>query len=169
MRNDKEYLENQQFRHPVLWAGFGLGAFYIFGHSLGAFIKNMTIVGDGLFTSILFALVILLFFFAKLSTQINEEGIRIKFFPFHTKSVLYPWEQIQELKIITYRPLRDFGGWGIRYGPKGIKAFNVSGKDGLLITLKNGQKRMVGTQQLSDLETFLKQSNKTFELQQGTD
>ena len=41
-------------------------------------------------------------------------------------------------------PIRDYGGWGIRYGPGG-KACNISGKHGVQIELLNGERLLIGS------------------------
>ena len=44
----------------------------------------------------------------------------------------------------TYSLLKDYGGWGIRYGRKG-KAYNVSGNKGVLLTLADGKNGLIGS------------------------
>jgi hypothetical protein len=50
----------------------------------------------------------------------------------------------------TYRPIRDYGGWGIRYG-RGGKAYNVSGNRGVMLELSDGQKLLIGSQRPEEL------------------
>jgi hypothetical protein len=50
----------------------------------------------------------------------------------------------------TYRPIRDYGGWGIRYGRNG-KAYNVSGNRGVMLEFSHGQKLLIGSQKPGDL------------------
>jgi hypothetical protein len=44
----------------------------------------------------------------------------------------------------TFSPLREFGGYGIRYG-KGIKAFFLRGNRGVLVTATSGKKYLIGS------------------------
>ncbi len=99
--------------------------------------------------------VIALFLFAELTTQIDREGIHYRFFPFHFKFHLIPREMIDKAEVVTYKPLRDYGGWGIRFGSKG-KAYNVRGDKGLQLSLQNGRQILFGTQKEQELEIFLK-------------
>jgi hypothetical protein len=61
-----------------------------------------------------------------------------------------PFEAIQTYEAKTYRPLREYGGWGIRYGAAG-KAYNVSGNLGVQLSLLSGRKIMLGSQKPEEL------------------
>ena len=152
MKKDSEFNESQQFRHPVLLGGLGLGALYYFGGLWDALLKGGAIDGPMLIGPITMGLLLALFVFANLKTSINSKGIYVQFFPFHTRYVLYPWKDITQAKLVVYSPLKDFGGWGIRLGWKGTKAFNVKGKEGIYLELKNGKKRLIGTQKPDEAE-----------------
>jgi hypothetical protein len=79
-----------------------------------------------------------------LDTQVRESGIFVRFWPFHRKWVVFGFESIQKAEASTYSPLKDYGGWGIRYGRKG-KAYNVSGNKGVLLTLRDGKNVLIGS------------------------
>ncbi len=87
---------------------------------------------------------IFLIYLAKLDTQVRNEGLFIKFRPFHRRWVMLPFHDIVEANAITYKPLKDYGGWGIRYGPKG-KAYNVSGNKGVLLKFEDGPSILIGS------------------------
>ncbi|MHC4643443.1 MAG: hypothetical protein ACYS32_17515, partial [Planctomycetota bacterium] len=63
----------------------------------------------------------------------------------------------------TYKPILEYGGWGIRcsFTGKG-KAYNVSGNKGVQLVFTNGKKLLIGSQQPDDLaaaiEEMLKQN-----------
>ena len=84
-----------------------------------------------------------LFYKMYLLTVINEDGIQIKFSPF--TDFIIPFNKIKDYKIREYRPIIDYGGWGIRFNKSG-KAYTVSGKIGLQIDLSNGKSILIGTQ-----------------------
>ena len=85
-----------------------------------------------------------LIFVCGLDTQVSQHGVRIRFRPFHRRWVVFDFESIQTAEAITYSPLKDYGGWGIKYGRKG-KAYNVSGNTGVLLTMKNGKCVLIGS------------------------
>jgi len=162
------YREDQKFNEPVIWIGLivsGLVVIGIFGFGFyrqiiqGLPFGNNPMSDNGLIVSfglviLLFLLVFLLFGFARLTTLINRAGIAYKFFPFHFKYQQISWDKIEKFDVIAYKPLRDYGGWGIRIGKKG-KAYNVSGDIGLQLQLKSGKSILIGTQKAVELSDFL--------------
>ena len=98
----------------------------------------------------------LLFYFFELRIKVNEDGFHYQFFPFHIKSHTIKLEDIEKFKAMEYSPLKEYGGWGIRYGFKG-KAYNVSGNLGVKVHLTNGRNILFGSQKHKELEKALKQ------------
>tara|TARA_B100001750_G_scaffold203907_1_gene179983 strand:+ start:4611 stop:4832 length:222 start_codon:yes stop_codon:yes gene_type:complete len=68
--------------------------------------------------------------------------------------VILPFETIKKAAPVTYRPIRDYGGWGIRYGSKG-KAYNVSGNQGVLLEFTKSKPILIGSQKPQDLSTAI--------------
>ena len=89
-----------------------------------------------------------------LDIEVREYGVSIRFWPFHRRWVEFGFDRIQKADAITYRPLRDYGGWGIRYGTKG-KAYNVSGNKGVLLTLSEGKNVLIGSKNHEALESAI--------------
>ena len=89
-----------------------------------------------------------------LQTTINENGIMIKFYPFHRKQKVFNWEDIAHIELLKYSPLFEYGGWGIR-GLGDDKAYNVRGNTGLKIFFKNKNKILIGTQKPDELRDFI--------------
>lgn len=86
------------------------------------------------------------FFAMKLELEIDSAGIHFRFFPVIRKIRLISREEIQRFEIRKYKPIIDYGGWGIKKRFKWGKAYNVSGNIGLQLYLKNGRKVLFGTQ-----------------------
>lgn len=94
----------------------------------------------------------------RLQSGIKEDGIYVRFFPFHFKYIMYPWTDIELCYIRKYNSLIEYGGWGLRFGwLKNGMAYNVSGNMGLQLVHKNGKKRLIGTLKPSEMESVLKQ------------
>ena len=94
--------------------------------------------------------VLLLFFSMKLKTEIDEEGIRLRYFPFTAKKV--KWEEVEEAHVVNYGFV---GGWGIRIWTSYGTVYNVKGTKGLAVTLKNGKKFLIGTQKEKELQQLI--------------
>jgi len=88
-----------------------------------------------------------LFFRSALFVQITDRGVVFRFWPFIRKSRTILKSDIAQYEVRRYKPIREFGGWGIRQGffVKGT-AYNVRGNKGLQLVLKNGKKILIGTQ-----------------------
>lgn len=54
------------------------------------------------------------------------------------------WGNVDSVYIREYRPLKEYGGWGIRDGSSG-RAYNVSGDTGLQIIFKDKERLLIGT------------------------
>jgi len=156
------FSENQRFKQLWIWAIIilinGIFIFGIFqqlykGVPFGTKIMSDSGLIIGLVTCILFDL---LFWSLKLKTSISKEEIHVQFTPFHLKSRTYLWSEISQASVRKYSPIMEYGGWGIR-GFRSNRAFNVSGKIGLQLEFKNGNKLLIGTQKGQEINDLLVQ------------
>lgn len=81
--------------------------------------------------------------FARLEVAVMRTSVEIRWFPFAKRSVAF--EQILRAEAVTYRPVRQFGGWGIRFGPKGARAYSMSGDRAVALTLGDGRQVYLGS------------------------
>ncbi len=86
-----------------------------------------------------------LFFSLKLVSEVRYDGLYVRFFPFQFHSHKISFEEIKTYKMRTYSALKEFGGYGIRYGKKG-KAYNVGGNKGIQFEFTDGKPLLIGTQ-----------------------
>ncbi|NNE39410.1 MAG: hypothetical protein HKN14_00665 [Marinicaulis sp.] len=96
------------------------------------------------------AFIIITFIFATMRqmTRVSGEGVHIKSVYFINRVI--PFSDIESAEQVTYRPLRDYGGWGFRVSGKG-KAYNMRGDRGVKLTLKDGGRVLVGSQREQEL------------------
>lgn len=66
-------------------------------------------------------------------------------------------EKIVSAEAVTYRPLRDYGGWGIRVGSKGL-AYTVSGNRGVLLKMREGRDVLIGSNEPERFALALQQA-----------
>lgn len=98
---------------------------------------------------------IALFGLMRLETRIMADGVYTRFFsfvPFKKRA----WDDIQQLRIRRYRPILEYGGWGIR-GWGDNRALNVSGNIGLRIRMVSGDRMLIGTKQPQAMNEALRQ------------
>ena len=98
-------------------------------------------------------------FLFKLKTRIDEKGIHYRFIPFHLKTQLIPWSDIDKIYVRNYNPISEYGGWGIKGGSLWNKkkgtAVNVKGDVGIQLELKNNKKLLIGTQLRNQVENTI--------------
>lgn len=106
-------------------------------------------------STVIGALVIALFFSMKLKTKIDAEGITYSFKPF-VKQKNHTWAEFDKVWVRKYKPLIEYGGWGLRGGFGKGTAYSIWGKYGLQLNFKNGKQILIGSQKQEELATFLK-------------
>ena len=155
------YRETQHFRQLWLWA---LVLFTALLSLYGAF--QQLIMGEPfgsnpapdsvmVILAMIFGIGLPLFMFTtNLTTEVHSDGLYFRFFPFHLSLRRIAIEEIGGFEVCTYSPIKDYGGWGIRYGRKG-KAYNVSGNRGVKLELSNGKRLLIGLQKPEELAEAL--------------
>ena len=98
------------------------------------------------------------FFSIKLISEVGNDGIYLRFFPLHRKFKVYPYDEIEKYEVRIYRPIYEYGGWGIRYGLKG-KAYNVYGNKGIQLVFKNKKKLLIGSQKSEEFYNAIKKAS----------
>ncbi len=145
------FIEIQRFKQKWIWFAviacsgpiwYGFICQIILGKSLG----------DKPAPDILLWLFFLLFgiglpwfmFSLKLIVQVKKDGLHIQFFPL--KKFLLNITDIKSYKYREYKPIKEYGGWGIKYSSKHGKAYNVSGNKGVQLEITNNKKILIGSQ-----------------------
>lgn len=93
--------------------------------------------------------------FVNLSVEVREDGLYVRFMPFHKKYRQFLFNDIDRVESITYESLKRFGGWGIRLNMDGEVAYNISGKQGIELKIKN-QTVVIGTKKPEQLLKAIK-------------
>ncbi|MBX3162945.1 MAG: hypothetical protein KF900_00575 [Bacteroidetes bacterium] len=163
---EKLFSEQQRFRQVWLWILLiAINTLFIYGLVsqvfLGQTFGNKPMSNGGLiFATIFVVLLTLLFVFMRLDTEIKQDGIYYRFYPFQRMKKI-SWERISKACVRNYSPLGEFGGWGFRINlfGKGI-AYNVSGNEGLQLVYDNNRKLLLGTQKPGEIKMALQQLGK---------
>lgn len=95
-------------------------------------------------------LFLVLFLTLKLETKVCSDGLYVRFFPIHIRFKNFRAEDLMEYYAREYKPLLEYGGWGIRFGKNG-KAYNARGNKGVQLVLKNGKRLLIGSQRPDEL------------------
>lgn len=155
------FYEAQSFRVWWVWvivlgvSGFFVGAVVrqvLLGYPVGS---NPSPDGVLIIAALLSLVLVALFWFMRLETRIEADGIHTRFFPF-ARFKRRVWGRIQHLRIRRYSPIGEYGGWGIR-GFGSNRALNVSGNVGLQLRDVSGNRLLIGTRQPHELDAALRQ------------
>ena len=150
------FTENQKFKQWWVWVILiGIAAISIIGIVRQLIFKEP--IGDkpmsdlGLILFAIFVFVFVSFFIImRLDTVIDRSGIIMHFVPFVKNKV--KWEDVKSLSVVNYGFV---GGWGIRFGSSYGTIYNVKGKMGLAIELKNDKKFLIGTQRPQEIQNII--------------
>lgn len=97
----------------------------------------------------------LAFAVARLETEVRSDGLRLRYPPFMFRVKHFHPLEIMRCEARSYRPIREYGGWGIRWW-FGRVAYSVRGNRGAELTLANGRIVMVGSQRADELADALR-------------
>jgi hypothetical protein len=118
--------ESQAFRHPGVWALVAIpicGAWFaaiwqlLLGRNFGdnpapdwVLLAVVAVVG---------VLLPLWLATLRLVTRVDEDGVDVRFRP-PLAGRRFPFEEIESCDEVRYLPIREFGGWGIRWGGRRV-------------------------------------------------
>ena len=151
--------EEQRFTNRWLWlliSGVSIVSIYALFERI---VLNNSTLDDPIhdkvlvFIGLIPLLIMYLFYKIKFKTRIDNEGIYYQFYPFHLKEKRIGWNEIDKIYVRKYKPIMEYGGWGIRFKPfKKDIAYNIWGNWGLQIEKSNGKKILLGTQRPEDIK-----------------
>lgn len=146
------FQEVQRFRQPWIWAILlGVAGWFTWGvwyQLAGGEPFGLNPLGDaGLLLVWVLSAVLLpgLFVLARLRTEVREDGVHVRFSPFHLRERSFRLDALARVEAVEYNPLLEYGGWGIRIGPRGW-AYNVSGRLGVRLTFTDGRTLLIGSE-----------------------
>jgi len=91
----------------------------------------------------------------QLMVRLDSAGLTLHYWPL-TRRKDFPLHHIIAWEAQDYRPFRDYGGWGIRYSlTKKQWAYTVTSSRGVLLTLADGKKIMIGSERADELAAAL--------------
>lgn len=91
----------------------------------------------------------------QLRIEVRDDALYARLFPL-TRQHRFSWSEIRSAEPVTYRPIRDYGGWGLRWGREG-KAYNVSGNRGVQLEFQDGRRLLLGSQRADELAAAIRE------------
>jgi len=156
---EEQPMSDNKLFYTILAAGIGIVALFAYG------IYRQIIAGEPwgdrpmgdtelLFVGGLYIVLGFVFIFGfwrgRLVTEVRPSGLYIRFLPFHRDFHRVSLDGIGSCRSIRYRPILDYGGWGIRMGFR-KKAYNISGNTGVEIVYEDGRTLLIGSRKADQL------------------
>lgn len=134
MESVPSFEEVQRFRQWWVWT------------LLGGITLLMLLAGSAAWPGlVVIAAISALIYTLRLRTEVRADGIYYSMWPLHRSVRRIEWDEIEHREAETYRPIREFGGWGIRWAPGKI-AYSVSGNRGVRVERTDGRTILLGSQ-----------------------
>jgi hypothetical protein len=102
------------------------------------------------------AALLALFWSAKLEAQVRPDDVYVRYTPFHWSYHPIGMSRVVDLESKTYSPIKEYGGYGIRCGWGGSKAYNVKGNRGVFLKFNDGKSLLIGSQKPEELEAAIR-------------
>ncbi len=87
----------------------------------------------------------------RMVTLVTPTEVRISFGLLNTFRRSIAAEAIARVEVVHYHPIRDYGGWGLRFGRDGERIYNARGHRGVRLYLRDGSRILVGSQRPEEL------------------
>jgi len=102
--------------------------------------------------------VVIIVGFLRMTTEVTPTDLRVWFGWVPTYRRIVPIGTIVRIEVVTYRPLADYWGWGIRSGRDGERVLNARGDRGVRLDLADGTRLLIGSQRPEALALVLERT-----------
>jgi hypothetical protein len=90
----------------------------------------------------------------RLIVEVRFREIYIRYSPLVTRAISFT--EISQVEAREYKPIREYGGWGIKGWSSKSAVYNVKGNEGVELTLVDGRKVMIVSQNPEPLTDAIK-------------
>ena len=145
----------------VLGFGYAMFAQFILGAGLGErLLPDLPLAVLGTLMTVLGGGLVFLTLRGALVTEVCKHALCVQHYPL-TRVHCFAYTDIKECRGRTYRPIREYGGWGVRKGLFGRgKAFNVSGNRGVQLVFTDGRRFLIGSRRADELARAIAAANR---------
>jgi len=79
----------------------------------------------------------------RVRVQVTPEAVVLRWGIVPYPVMVFPLQDIEWYRVVKFRALMDFGGWGWRLGPRGSRCYNLAGNTGVELKI-GGRSYIVG-------------------------
>ncbi len=156
----KFFTEKQRIKDPLLLGAFAaLLAYSIFLLGREIYINGLS---NAIPIALLgFAVLVVGFGFwvlirLQLKVAVTNKGINFKMSPLHTKKKRINWDEVEECKVIETPKVAHMHGGNMKFWYE--KKFTLSGRNGIAVITKDGDRYFIGTRETADLKKSIKKA-----------
>jgi len=91
-------------------------------------------------------LMMVIVFLLHMTTEVTPTDVRVWFGWAPTYRRIVSIGSVRSIEVVAYRPIADYGFWGIRSGRDGDRALIARGNRGVRLELTDGTKLLIGSQ-----------------------
>jgi hypothetical protein len=99
-------------------------------------------------------------FLGQLRVRVTDDGVEAAWGLSELIRKTIPYREIQRIEAVTYSPLTELGGWGIRAGMGGKRGWTVRGNRALRLHLTDGTLFYLGSQRPERLLSWIQSVGK---------
>jgi hypothetical protein len=94
----------------------------------------------------------------RMTTEVTPTRVRVWFgwLPTYRHEVVL--SDVLRVEVVRYRPLADYGFWGVRRGKDGERVLNARGNRGVRLYLADESKLLIGSQRPEELALYLEKT-----------
>jgi hypothetical protein len=96
----------------------------------------------------------------QLRTRVMSDRLDIRWGYLEVIKKSIPLHDVKTADAVSYSPIGEFGGWGIRMGGKKKRAWTISGNRALLLHLKDGTRFYLGSEKPERLLQWVSSATK---------
>ncbi|HKX45372.1 MAG TPA: hypothetical protein VJP77_01605 [Planctomycetota bacterium] len=105
---------------------------------------------------VLVSLVALWIWLLRVEVRVERERLRWRFWPMWGGSV--PLADVASVEPVRFRPIRDYGGWGLRWSPWAGWCVTIGGRAGVRLTRRNGRKLLLESARPEELAAAIERA-----------
>jgi len=146
--------EEQRFHGAMLSLLLAVVAFAVLVAVAAAIISRPDELVLLMVAPLVVVVIALLISMSHLEVDVTDDGVTIAFrYLWPTRRISFA--DIVGLEVKRYRPLLDYGGWGVRLGMGGW-AYTTGGNEGVKLRLRRGIPVLIGSERSRELEAAIR-------------
>jgi len=143
------FRERQRFGPWWVWVLLGVGVVAAWTYLVVAVAGDEPLAGPMVLVATIGIALPVFFAVARLDVAVYDDRVEIDFFPLRRRTIAL--RDVAGARARRYRPVREYGGWGIKGWSTKKIAYNVRGDHGVELTLHDGRTVLIGSQHAGEL------------------